>query len=51
MSETLDLVRSMQVGQVRTDRATVVPLRDRNVMRFVGYWDRVRALADLGLEA
>ena len=41
----------LELGQIQTRAAHVVHLRDSKVVKLVGYWDRDRALADLGLEA
>ena len=40
----------LEVGQVDETGALVFHVRDGKVARFVGYFDRDRALADLGLE-
>jgi ketosteroid isomerase-like protein len=40
----------MQVGQLQTKTATLFHIRDGKVTKRVFYWDRDRALADLGLK-
>jgi ketosteroid isomerase-like protein len=40
----------MELGQLRTGGAVLFHVRDGRVARLVFYWDRARALADLGLE-
>jgi ketosteroid isomerase-like protein len=39
----------LEVGQLRTNGANLFHVRDGMVTRLVVYWDRERALADLGL--
>ena len=40
----------LELGQVRTDSATVFHIRDGNVVKLFVYLDREHAFADLGLE-
>jgi ketosteroid isomerase-like protein len=39
-----------ELGQMQTNGAHLFHICDGRVTRFVGYWDRYTALADLGLE-
>ena|ERR1700730_6426296 len=39
----------LELGQMQTNNAALFHVRDGKVIRFVAYWDRDRALADLGL--
>jgi ketosteroid isomerase-like protein len=39
----------LELGQMHTKNAALFHVRDGKVTRFVAYWDRERALADLGL--
>ena len=41
----------LEIGQVRMTATTLLHIRDGKVVRLVTYFDRDRALADLGLEA
>jgi ketosteroid isomerase-like protein len=40
----------LELGQMQTKNAALFHVRDGKVTRFVAYWDRDRAHADLGLE-
>jgi ketosteroid isomerase-like protein len=39
----------LDLGEMRAEGATLFHVRDGEVIRLVAYWDRERALADLGL--
>jgi ketosteroid isomerase-like protein len=43
-------ISALPVEQMSAKSATLFRFRDRKVSRLVAYWDRDRALADLGLE-
>ena len=40
----------MELGEVRSSNASVHHIRNGKVVKLVLYWDRERALADLGVE-
>jgi ketosteroid isomerase-like protein len=40
----------LELGQIRSEGAQIFHVRAGRVLRFAHYWDRERALADLGLE-
>jgi ketosteroid isomerase-like protein len=39
----------LELGQMRSEGAALLHVRDARVVRFVAYWHRERAFADLGL--
>jgi ketosteroid isomerase-like protein len=39
----------LELARIGAEGATLFHLRDGKVIRFIGYWDREHALADLGL--
>jgi ketosteroid isomerase-like protein len=39
----------LEIGQMRAEAANLISVRDGRVTRLVLYWDRERALADVGL--
>jgi ketosteroid isomerase-like protein len=43
-------VSGMQVEEISTSGANLLRIRNRKVVRLIAYWDRDRALSDLGLE-
>ena len=40
----------LELRKVRTEGASLFEVQNGKVTRFVNYWERDRALADLGLE-
>ena len=44
-------ISGLDIGQMRANTADILHVRDGKVTRLVSYWDRERALADLGLAA
>ena len=41
----------LDLGRVQAHGAALIHIRDGKVTKFVGYWDRERAFADLGLSS